>query len=141
MRELKPLGPGVLMLGLALTALPCIDALAQSAREPVAARTLPAAGIATILGRHVIDAVGDDVGQLVDVLVDKSGNPIAGVIDVGGFLGVGTRRIAVAWKLLRIATANDEIRIVMDVTYDEAAAAPEYRGPDNTLFVIDRAPR
>ena len=129
------------MLWLALTALPCIDALAQSARESVAARTLPAAGIATILGRHVIDAVGDDVGQLVDVLVDKSGNPIAGVIDVGGFLGVGTRRIAVAWKLLRIATANDEIRIVMDVTYDEAAAAPEYRGPDNTLFVIDRAPR
>ena len=97
--------------------------------------------MATILGRSVWDSGGDDVGQLVDVLVDQAGKTIAGVIDVGGFLGVGTRRIAVAWSLLHLVRANDETHIVMDVTYASAAAAPEYRGPDNTIIVIDRAPR
>jgi hypothetical protein len=47
----------------------------------------------------------------------------------------------VAWSLLHLVRANDETHIVMDVTYASAAAAPEYRGPDNTIIVIDRAPR
>ncbi len=95
----------------------------------------------TILGRSVRDSEGDDAGQLVDVLVDKNGDPIAGVINVGGFLGVGSRRIAVAWGLLHVVHGNDETHIAMDMLFDVAAAAPEFRGPDNTIVVIDRKPQ
>jgi len=126
---------------LVLLSMSPVGGIAQQIVPPTASRTLAGADLATILGRSVWDSGGDVVGQLVDVLVDHAGKTIAGVIDVGGFLGVGTRRIAVAWSLLHVVRVNDETHIVMDVTYDTAASAPEYRGPDNTIFVIDRAPR
>ena len=37
---------------------------------------------------------------VVDVLVDRSGLPLGAVIDFGGFLGVGSRKIAIDWQLL-----------------------------------------
>ena len=109
------------------------------AQQTITTRTLQPTEAGTILGRSVFDSTGEDVGPLVDVMVDTSGVPVAGVVDVGGFLGVGTRRVAVAWHLLRFEHDADETRVQMDLTFDSAAAAPEYQGPDNTLIVIDRA--
>src|SRR5437016_3193700 len=51
-----------------------------------------------ILGRDVMSATGESMGRIVDVLFDHSGKPCAAVIDFGGFLGVGTRKIAVDWS-------------------------------------------
>ncbi len=112
----------------------------QQNEPPVASRSLSTTENGTILGREVFDSDGADVGLLVDVVVDKDGKPLAGVIDVGGFLGVGARRIAVAWRSLHFVHDNEQTHIVMDLAVDSAAAAPEFRGPDDTLIVIDRPP-
>ena len=40
------------------------------------------------------------MGRIVDVLVDRSGQVRAAIIDFGGFLGVGSRKIAVDWNAL-----------------------------------------
>ena len=45
-----------------------------------------------ILGMRVRNSTGEDMGRIVDVIVDRS----ARVIDFGGFLGVGSRLIVVA---------------------------------------------
>jgi hypothetical protein len=103
-------------------------------------RSVPEAEAGTILGRDVVDSGGQDVGPLVDVLVGNDGHPIAAVIDVGGFFGVGERRVAVAWSLLHFTHDKGKISINLDLTFDSAAAAPELQGPDDTLIVIDRAP-
>ena len=50
-----------------------------------------------ILGKSVRSSAGEDMGRLVDVLVDRDGQPRAAIIDFGGFLGVGSRKIAVDW--------------------------------------------
>jgi PRC-barrel domain len=121
-------------------ALLCRDAHAQQQSPPLTTRSLTAAQAGPILGRDVFDSSGADVGLLVDVLVDGKGEPVAGVVDVGGFLGVGARRVAIAWRLLRFVHDDDETRIIMDLTFDSAAAAPEFQGPDNTVIVIDHAP-
>ena len=114
--------------------------VAQDAPPTVATRSFGGPVAGTILGRSVLDSEGTDVGALVDVVVDKDGKPLAGVVDVGGFLGVGARRVAVAWTLLRFVHDSGETVIHMDLTFSSAAAAPEYLGPDNTLIVIDRPP-
>ena len=114
-------------------------AASSPAAPAVTARTLSAAAAGTVLGRDVFDTDGDNVGRLVDVLVSRDGVPLAGVIDVGGFLGVGSRRVAVAWRLLRFTPQDGELRLTMNLTHDSAAAAPEYRGSDNGYVVIDRA--
>jgi hypothetical protein len=117
-----------------------LGAGAQQTAPPVVAKSYSAADAATILGRDVIDSRNDDVGPLVDLLVDNGGRPIAGIVDVGGFLGVGTRRVAIAWRLLRVVHDDDGVHIVMDMAFDAAAGAAEYQGPDRTMIVIDRMP-
>src|SRR5579864_6599893 len=54
-----------------------------------------------ILGKEVLSAAGENMGRIVDVVVDRAGRVRAAVIDFGGFLGVGSRRVAVAWNALR----------------------------------------
>jgi hypothetical protein len=60
------------------------------------------------------------------------------VLDVGGFLGVGMRRVAVAWEAFRFTPERPEIRLVQDVTTDEVAAAPEFRGADRPMQILLR---
>ncbi|MGH6702836.1 MAG: PRC-barrel domain-containing protein, partial [Bradyrhizobium sp.] len=45
-----------------------------------------------VLGRDVRSAKNEDMGHIVDVIVDRSGSPRAAIIDFGGFLGVGSRK-------------------------------------------------
>lgn len=83
-------------------------------------------GITTpILGRQVLDQTGKAGGRIIDVLVDQYGQTRAAVIDVGGFMGLGQRRIAVAWRGLRFNPTNGEITLLMPA--DQIGAAPEYK--------------
>ena len=51
-----------------------------------------------ILGKSVRSNAGEDMGQIIDVIVKRNGQVRAAVIDFGGFLGVGSRKIAVDWR-------------------------------------------
>ena len=54
--------------------------------------------------------------------------PRAAIIDFGGFLGVGSRKIAVDWKALHfVPAASARYRIVLELTQDQVKAAPEYK--------------
>ncbi len=79
-----------------------------------------------ILGRTVYGSSGDTVGRVVDVLVDAAGLPQAAVLDVGGFLGVGNRIIAVHWNALHFKPSDKDHPITIDMPADEIAAAPQY---------------
>ena len=70
----------------------------------------------------------EDMGRIVDVLVDRAGQVRAAIIDFGGFLGVGSRRIAVDWNALHFPQPGTPgERIALDLTRDQVKAAPEYR--------------
>ena len=56
----------------------------------------PAAFLATkMIGVEVRNAAGESVGKIDDLLITDGGMLKAVVIDVGGFLGLGSKRIAV----------------------------------------------
>jgi hypothetical protein len=81
-----------------------------------------------VLGRDVRSAADEDMGRIVDVIVDRSGTVRAAVIDFGGFLGVGSRKIVVDWNALhfgRIASKSDSI--TLELTKEQVMAAPEYK--------------
>lgn len=80
-----------------------------------------------ILGKKVRDAAGKDMGLVVDVVVDRDGRVRAAVIDFGGFLGVGSRKIAIDWRLLQVNPANHDAPIVLALDRAEVQAAPEYK--------------
>src|SRR5215211_5352931 len=74
-----------------------------------------------ILGTAVRSATNEDMGRVVDVIVDRAGTARAAVIDFGGFLGVGSRKIAVDWNAIRFAGSNG---VSIDLTRDQVRTAP-----------------
>jgi hypothetical protein len=81
-----------------------------------------------ILGKEARSATGEDMGRIVDVVVDRSGQVRAAVIDFGGFLGVGSRKIAVDWGALSFPPAGDKAgRVTLEFTRDQLKAGPEYQ--------------
>jgi hypothetical protein len=88
-----------------------------------------------VLGRDVRSTTDEDMGHIVDVIVDRAGMVRAAVIDFGGFLGVGSRRIVVDWNALhfgRIANKSDSI--TLELTKEQVTAAPEYK--EDTPIVV-----
>jgi len=89
-----------------------------------------------ILGREVRSGANEKMGRIVDVIVDRSGEVRAAIIDFGGFLGVGSRKIAVAWNALRfLPDAKNVERIGLELTRDQVQGAPEYK-EDKPVVVL-----
>ena len=80
-----------------------------------------------VLGASVHSSTGEDMGHVVQVLVDQSGTARAAVIDFGGFLGVGSRKVVVDWGALHFTPEDQPQKIILDLSRDQVKAAPEYR--------------
>ncbi len=81
-----------------------------------------------VLGEEVVSATNENMGRIVDALVDHTGKVRAAVIDFGGFLGVGSRKIAVDWSALHFPSPSKPgTRITLEFTRDQVKAAPEYQ--------------
>ncbi|MGL3214381.1 PRC-barrel domain-containing protein [Bradyrhizobium sp. BR 1433] len=92
-----------------------------------------------ILGRDVRSSANENMGRIVDVIVDRDGKVRAAVIDFGGFLGVGSRKIVVDWNALRFAGVSSKSdSITLDLNKQQVSAAPEYK-EDTPLIVLGAA--
>jgi hypothetical protein len=88
-----------------------------------------------VLGRDVRSPTDEDMGRIVDVIVDRAGTVRAAVIDFGGFLGVGSRKIVVDWNALHFGrVANKSDSITLELTKEQVTAAPEYK--EDTPIVV-----
>jgi hypothetical protein len=95
---------------------------------PAAVTILSSHEVEGILGRDVRSAADENMGRIVDILVDRSGQVVAAIIDFGGFLGVGSRKIAVDWNALHFPPPADKAnRVSLELTRDQVKAAPEYQ--------------
>ena len=115
---------------------------AQASGQPVPSVTVIGTRQGTnILGRQVRSKADENIGRIVDVIVDRSGQVRAAVIDFGGFLGVGSRKIVVDWGALRFGgVANKRDSISLELTKAQVAAAPEYK-EDAPVIVLGAAGR
>lgn len=78
-----------------------------------------------ITGTRVTSPDGESIGNVNDLILDgETGEMSAAILSVGGFLGIGAKQIAVDWSELQID--HDANEISLDMTREEADAAPEY---------------
>lgn len=110
------------------TIIVCLALLLSAAAPPPPGNVqrVPPEQAMSILGHTVADPEGKTIGRLVDVLVGPDGQPQAAVIDFGGFLGVGSRKIAITWSALHFTPGNPKPAITLELTQDQIKAAPEY---------------
>ncbi len=102
---------------------------AEDAAAPAAREVIPDGTAVRVLGRDVKGPSGQVVAQVVNVLVDGAGRPLAAVLDYGGFMGVGKRRIAVAWRALGFAPGGTPGGggITLALTRDQLKAFPDHK--------------
>jgi len=111
--------------------LPAADAPQPAAPSTVSEPSMTVidgSAVRGILGRTVQGADGKDMGRIVDIIVDPTGHVRAAIIDFGGFLGVGSRKIAVEWNALHFGDAfKHGGGLKLELTQDQLAPAPEYK--------------
>ena len=122
---------GALFLGVVAaqtpTSAPTKEATGDAALNGASLDYFPRDHLFRILGKEVLSAKGEDMGRIVDVLFDEKGEPHAAVIDFGGFLGMGTRKIAISWSALRFDLGEKKNVIALDLGREQLKAAPEYK--------------
>jgi hypothetical protein len=91
----------------------------------------------SVLGREVRTRIEEDVGRIIDLLADRDGRVQAAVIEFGGFMGIGTRKIAVEWSALRFEPYGRKTTVIVDLTRDQLRVAPEYK--PNEPAIVRRA--
>jgi hypothetical protein len=127
---------GVLVAAAEETPAPSVDTDQNSRPGLPAATILDTRDGRGILGSAVRSATNEDMGRIVDVVVDRAGTARAAVIDFGGFLGVGSRKIAVDWNAMRFTSPTG---ITIDLTRDQVKAAPQYQ-EGKPIMVLSASP-
>jgi hypothetical protein len=104
---------------------PASDPQAATAGTP--ATVIDEQQIESLLGKRIESSSGDDMGRIVDVLADRTGQPRAAIIDFGGFFGVGSRKIAVDWRSLHFTADAKSDKVTVDLPKNQLKLAPLYK--------------
>lgn len=85
---------------------------------------------AKLEGARVYGPNDENVGEINRLVLNDSGQVDRVVLDVGGFLGLGERQIAVTLDELNIVRTEDgsEFRVFIDANQANLKAQPEYKG-------------
>lgn len=87
-----------------------------------------------LVGTKVLNAQAEEIGDVKDVVVDKTGAVAAVVVGVGGFLGIPEKLVAVPYNAIQIGDVVQSSRVVvLDATKDALKAAPAYAATDPAM--------
>lgn len=76
--------------------------------------------------QSVYDPKETKIGEVEDVLLDKSGKVTGLVLGVGGFLGAGEKDVIVPFTAVKSAKRNDKWWLTLDETKDDLKKAPGF---------------
>jgi len=80
-----------------------------------------------LIGTEVYSAQDENMGEVHDVLLTEDGQVDAIIVDVGGFLGMGAREVALGMDDLELrADGEDNLYVFTPYTQDQLEGSPEY---------------
>jgi ElaB/YqjD/DUF883 family membrane-anchored ribosome-binding protein len=81
-----------------------------------------------LIGAKVKGPDGKIVGDIEDLIINNDGQVIGVIMGVGGFLGVGEKKVAVSLKSLGIEVTDGKMDVTVPAaTKDTLTAAPAYK--------------
>jgi hypothetical protein len=111
----------------------------RAAVGETAALVVNDAGAQTAMGLPVQTSKSEDLGHVVDLVVDRNGSLLAAIVDFGGFLGVGSRKIAVDWRILHLPKTGPLNKLIADLSMDQLRAAPAFK-PGEAIVIMGGSP-
>jgi len=86
-----------------------------------------------VKGTSVYNSVGDDLGTIHDVMIDKrSGRVAYAVMSFGGFLGIGEKYHPLPWNVLTYD--EDKGGYNIDLSTEQLRGAPNYSSDELRYF-------
>lgn len=91
-----------------------------------------------LIGAEVKTMGGDEVGPVEDLIIGQDGQITAIVVGVGGFLGLGERKVAIGWDDVTKSVAADaddldlwdDMELRINATRESLSAAPEFEAQE-----------
>jgi sulfite reductase beta subunit-like hemoprotein len=82
-----------------------------------------------VVGLDIYNGQNNDIGKIQDIAFDASKKVTGYVLSVGGFLGMGTRYVAVNPDALMVSydAQNKVWKATMNATKDQLKSAPEFK--------------
>lgn len=102
----------------------------------MAANPLYGRSVDELKGTGIVNATGDKIGDVKEIVLSKDRRSAHAVIGVGGFLGTGERDIAVSLEELETREGNE---LQMSATRDQINARPQYQSEQYTQVEGDQA--
>lgn len=95
---------------------------------------IPGTGTAEVKGNKLIGAdvknpANEKIGDVSEVLVTTDGKVNAVIVSVGGFLGVGDRKVVMPWEQLRFSSEGSDLVVMTNTTREALKTMPEYQDP------------
>jgi len=79
--------------------------------------------VSALLNRGILDSTGQEVADLDDLMISPEGRVKRIILDVGGFLGIGVKLVAVPFRPLKIT----DLGIVYSITTEQLRKSPAFR--------------
>jgi len=80
-----------------------------------------------VVGLPVTNNANDSIGKIGEVLLDPSGKIAGVVVDVGGFLGIGTHPVKLAWNEIKLVNNDGSLQAVVNMDKNALKQMPEYK--------------
>jgi hypothetical protein len=147
-KSFRPLAPSasarILLLATAMSAGMVLPAVAQTAAPSLSAPATAPAPVSDMfytgawvpthwraseaMGQAVYNRSNEKIGDIEELLIDANGQVMAAVVGVGGFLGMGERKVAVSYRSFAMARDEKGVpRLVVDLNKASLDKAPEYK--------------
>ena len=75
------------------------------------------------------DRQGTEIGTVDDVVTRDDGRVTSVVIEVGGYVGIGSHAVSVAAHRLSVRDEDEGTRVVLGMTREELRVLPEHGKP------------
>src|SRR3954454_18125487 len=81
----------------------------------------------------------DRIGKVSDLVVTEDGRVEAIVVGVGGFLGIGEKRVALAWDSIKLTEQDGSRVILVSATREQLEGMPTYKTLEDKQAEADAA--
>ena len=79
-----------------------------------------------VIGKDVVNVMDEKVGSIADLVMDQDQKLVGVVLSVGGFLGIGTKWVAVPLEEIELPRADQPARLLVVVSEEQLTNAPDF---------------
>jgi hypothetical protein len=138
-QQTEPVQPAAPATGTAPAEVPAAGTTADApAPQPIPEQAEHQVRAQTLLGVDVSNGQ-DTIGEVSDLVVTDDGRVDAIIVGVGGFLGIGEKRVALTWDSIKLTEQDGNRMIMVSATREQLEGMPTYKTLEEQQAEADAA--